>query len=127
MSKINYPIGDFLIRLKNAAIARHKKVAVNPSNFIRTTALVLKKEGYLDDVLDEGGKIVVSLSYRKKEPVLLDVKLVSKPGLRVYISVDELQKKRGPEVAILSTPLGVMSIREALKKRVGGEIIAEVL
>jgi small subunit ribosomal protein S8 len=124
---INYPIGDFLIRLKNAATGGLKVVGVGKTRFIVAVAKALKKVGYLDDIEEKEGQIFVRLTYRKKEPILLDVKLVSKPGLRVYMGVEELEKQKGPSVLIISTPLGIMSATEAIKKRVGGEVIAKVL
>ena len=124
---VNYPVGDFLVRLKNAAIAGNKEIELSTSKLIKNVALALKKEGLLASVEEKSGNLTVILSYRKKEPVLMDVKLVSKPGLRIYIGVDELAKKRGPSVLILSTPIGVITGKDAIKKRVGGELIAEIL
>jgi small subunit ribosomal protein S8 len=124
---INYPVGDFLIRLKNAGMAGKSVVFVKKSKLIRAVADALKKEGFLDEIEEEKGVLLVKLSFRKKEPVLLNIRLVSKPGLRVYMNVEELIAKKGPSVVILSTPLGIMSAKDAIKKEVGGEVIAEVL
>lgn len=124
---LNYPIGDFLIRLKNAATGRRKVVSVRKTRFVIAVARTLKKERYLDDIEEKEDQISVKLAYRKKEPVLLDIKLVSKPGLRVYMGVEELEKQKGPSILVLSTPLGIMNATEAIKKRVGGEVIAKVL
>ena len=62
-----------------------------------------------------------------KKPILSDLKIVSKPGLRVYIEVRDLEKRRKPSIYLISTSKGILSSREAIKQRVGGEIIAEVL
>jgi len=124
---LNYPVGDFLIRLKNAGMAGKSVVSAKDSKLIRAVASALKKEGFIDEIKEEKGTITVKLSFRKKEPVLLDVKLVSKPGLRVYMNVEELIAKKGPSIVVLSTPLGVVSGKDAIKKKVGGEVIAEVL
>lgn len=126
MTITNYPIGDFLIRIKNAVLAKNREVMVDSTKLIKEMANVLKKEGLLQEVKENKGKLIVQLAYRRKEPVVLDIKLVSRPGLRVYASVDELEKKRGPSTYILSTPKGVMTSKEAIKKRLGGEVIAEL-
>ena len=67
------------------------------------------------------------MEQKKELKVLLDLKLVSTPGLRIYMGVEELEKIRKPSILILSTSKGVMSSREALKVRLGGEVIVEVL
>ncbi|OGM29575.1 30S ribosomal protein S8 [Candidatus Woesebacteria bacterium RIFCSPHIGHO2_01_FULL_44_10] len=122
----NYPVGDFLIRIKNAAKAGHKDVVVDSTGLIKAVAKALKEEGIVGDVVEKAKKLTLRLTYKKKEPLLIDLKLVSKPGLRVYMSRDELQKRRRSSILILTTPLGVMSSAKALKKGVGGEVIAEV-
>lgn len=57
---------------------------------------------------------------------MINLKLVSKPGLRIYMTADELEKKKGPSIYLISTPLGIISARQAIKSRVGGEVIAEI-
>ena len=90
-------------------------------------ATLLVKEGYLDEMKEEGKILHVRLSYRRKSPVLSDVVLISKPGLRVYKTADELSQRKGPFLGIVSTSKGVISLREAIKKRLGGELIADIL
>lgn len=123
----NYPVADFLIRLKNAALSGNKSVAIDKTKLILAVAEALKKEGFLESVKDENGKVVATLAVYAKKPVLTDLKVVSKPGLRIYVDVDGLEKKKTPEVWIISTPVGIVSDKQALKKRVGGEVIAKVL
>jgi len=123
---VNYPVGDFLIKLKNASMADKHDLVVDKTNLIKAVAMSLKKVNYLDEVKEEKGKILVKLTYRNKKPVLINLKLVSKPGLRIYKSVDELEKFRSPSILILSTPKGVLTIREAIKQRTSGEVIAQV-
>lgn len=123
---VNYPVGDFLIRIKNAVLARNRDVEVESNKLIKDVASVFKKEGFLEEAKEEKGKLKIRLSYRRKEPILLGLKLISSPGLRVYSKVDGLEKKRGASIYVLSTPKGIMSSKEAIKKRVGGEIIVEV-
>jgi small subunit ribosomal protein S8 len=127
MAKTNYPVGDFLIRLKNAALARQREVEVDVTKLIKAVAVVLKEEGYLESIKEKDGKLIVRLTYRRKKPVLINLKLVSKPGLRIYQSADELTSRKGPSFLILSTPKGLMSSREAIKKRLGGEVMVEIL
>lgn len=123
----NYPLGDFLIRIKNQALARGVEVSVPKTKMIFAVANTLVELGVLREVVEENGKIIARLAYRKKEPVLMNLKLISKPGLRIYASVDELKKLKGPKVYILSTPKGIMNSRQAMKEKVGGEVIAEII
>lgn len=123
----NYPVGDFLIRIKNAGLARRKIVEFPPYKFVVSVAKTLQKEGYLREVKVDNDVLKASLAYKKKEPLITDVKLVSKPGLRIYMKADELEKIKSPYIFIVSTPKGIISSKEAIKKRMGGEIIAEVL
>lgn len=123
---INYPLGDFLIRIKNAALARQKEIVMGSSKLIVAVAKAMKKHGYLESVEETKGVLKVNLAYRKKAPVILDLRLISKPGLRVYKGVDELEKERGASVFFISTPKGIMVSSEAIKKRLGGEVIVEV-
>lgn len=122
----NYPLGDFLIQVKNAAIARGKEVGVRSTAQIEEAAKCLKRAGYLAEVKKEKGKITVVLAYAKKEPVIMGLTLISKPGLRIYQSVGQLLKERGPAIFILHTPKGILFSKEAIKQNVGGEIIAKV-
>jgi small subunit ribosomal protein S8 len=123
----NYPVGDFLIRLKNVSLARKKKVQFPAYKFVICVAETLKKEGYLREVKVKGGVMEAALSYMKKEPLLTNIKIVSKPGIRIYMKKEELEKIKSPSIFILSTPKGVMSSREAISKNLGGEVIAKVL
>lgn len=123
----NYPVGDFLIRIKNAALAKRKTVIVPTTKLIKAVAETLEKEGFLSDVKVLDRELTAQLTYQKKAPVVMNVTLVSKPGLRIYADVDELERRRKPSILVISTPKGVMSSKEAVKKRVGGEVIAEVL
>ena len=122
----NYPIGDFLIKIKNAAMARRRSVIVPYTKLIFSVSEVLKKEKYLSEVKKVDSTLSVKVAYMKKEPVLIDLKLVSKPSKRVYMKADELRDHKGLSFYLVSTPIGIMASREAVKKNVGGEIIAEI-
>lgn len=123
---LSYPVGDFLIRVKNIAMAGKKEVRVPATNIINAVALVLKEEGYLSEVNKVDNEIVAKVAYQKKEPVVLNIKLISRPGLRRYMDLNEIESYRGPATFIVSTSKGVISSRKAIKQRVGGEVIAKV-
>jgi small subunit ribosomal protein S8 len=127
VSATNYPVGDFLIKLKNASMAGNKEVKVAASNKILAIAEALKKLGFLDGAKKEKDGIAVTLAFKNKKPLLMDVKLMSKPGLRIYMSADEIGKKKGPSIYLITSPAGIISSREAIKTRMGGEVIAEIL
>ncbi|MDI3261136.1 MAG: 30S ribosomal protein S8 [Sinobacteraceae bacterium] len=128
---INDPIGDFLTRIRNGQQAR-KKFIVSPSSRLReAVAAVLKQEGYIADysVKAEGNKktITVVLKYFEGKPVIERLERVSTPSLRVYKGKDELPKVLGGlGVAIVSTPDGVVSDRQARAAGHGGEILCLV-
>ena len=123
---MNYSIGDFLIKVKNASMAKNKELTVTSNKQIEAIALGLKKLGYLDSVTKEKSLIKLVLTFKNKRPLLTDLKLVSKPGLRIYMGVTEIEKKKGPSTYIISTPIGIIASRQAIKERVGGEVIAEI-
>jgi small subunit ribosomal protein S8 len=122
----NFLVGDFLIRVKNAAMAKNKTLTIKASKQIVAIAEALKKAGFLDGIKNEKGMLTLSLTFKDKKPRLMNVKLVSKPGLRIYLGVDEIEKKKGPSIFLISTPKGVISSLQAIKERVGGEVIAEI-
>jgi small subunit ribosomal protein S8 len=123
----NYTVGDYLIKIKNAAMARNRMVESRCTNLVKAVAGSMKEMGYLEKIEVKKGVIISTLVFKNRMPVLLDLKIVSKPGLRVYMSSDDLNKRRKPSYLILSTSKGVMSSIQAVKKGVGGEVIAEIL
>ena len=123
----NYPFGDFVTRLKNAALSDAKEVRVRKTKLIKAVAEALKREGFLLEVKEEKDELVVRLAFVKKEPIIMNLTLVSKPGLRIYETAEELASKRGPEIYIVSTSKGVLSSNEAVKKNIGGEVIVKAL
>lgn len=126
------PIADMLTRIRNANRMRHEKVEMPASRLKADVLSVLKKEGFIVDyqVAKEGvqGKIVVTLKYTStKERVIKGLKRISKPGLRVYTSVENLPKVlNGLGIAVISTSKGIMTDREARLAQVGGEVLAYV-
>ena len=127
MTSVNFPIGDFLIKIKNAALAGRSDVVYRNIGLVRAVAEALKEAGYVSDIKKEGGEIHLKISFKNKKPILMDLKVISKPGLRIYKSVNEIKKFRGPSFYIISTPKGVLLSKKALKLGVGGEVIAEIL
>lgn len=126
-NKTNFLVGDFLIRIKNAALANLREINMPLTKNVKNVAEAMKKSGFLDEIKTHDKVLTVKLAIKSKKPVLRDLKIVSKPGLRVYSEVSELEKRRKPSIYIISTSKGVLSSKEAIKARVGGEIIAEVL
>lgn len=123
----NYSIGDFLIRLQNASMAKRKEVVAKSNKLIKASAETLKRAGMINEIKIDGSDIKVMLSYQKKEPVLERVQIVSKPGLRIYKTAAEIAENKKPTFFLVSTPKGVLTSKEAIKENVGGEIIAEIL
>lgn len=125
------PIADMLTRIRNGQSAEKAAVQMPTSKKKVAIAQVLKDEGYISDfaVVENDGKplLEVQLKYFQGEPVIDFIKRVSRPGLRIYKSRDELPKVRGGlGIAIVSTSKGVMTDRAARSQGHGGEVIAYV-
>lgn len=122
---------DFIIQIKNAAIARKKDITTPFSNINKAIAKALIKEGFLETVKEDqvdGKKVLnIRLRYQSRKPAVTDVVLVSKPSLRKYVASGKIGSAQGrASVAIISTNQGVLSGREAIKKGVGGEILFKI-
>ncbi len=122
---------DFVIQLKNAAMARKKDIATPYSNMSRAIAKVLVKEGFLEtakeEAIDGHKKLSIRLRYQSRKPAITDVLLISKPSLRKYVTSSEIGRIQGKAaVAVISTSMGVISGREAVKKGVGGELLFKI-
>ena len=129
---MNDPIGDMLTRIRNAQL-RGKSTVSTPASKLRAWVLdVLASEGYIRgyerNKSDNGqGELVISLKYFEGTPVIRELKRVSKPGRRVYMSVKEIPSVRnGLGISIVSTPKGVMSDAAARSANVGGEVLCTV-
>ncbi len=126
------PIADMLTRIRNALIARHDFTDMPASRLKLALAEVLKREGYVKDFeLKSAGShrnLRVHLAYAGgREPVIVGLQRVSKPGLRVYAERREIPRVYGGlGIAILSTPEGVMTGKEARRRGVGGEVLCYV-
>ena len=125
------PIADMLTRIRNANTAKHDTVDVPASKMKLAIANILVDEGYIAkyDIVENGAfkTIHITLKYgaNKNEKIITGLKRISKPGLRVYASKDELPKVLGGlGTAIISTNQGVITDKEARKLGVGGEVLA---
>ncbi len=129
---ISDPVADMLTRIRNGLIARQDPVLVPASGLKLEIARILKEEGFIKDyelVKDEKHRTMrVWLRYAgKKQPVITGLRRVSRPGLRVYRKADELPRVLGGlGTAVVTTPRGVMSAREARRQKVGGEVLCSV-
>ena len=127
------PIGDMLTRIRNANMARHNTVDMPSSKMKEAIANILVKEGYVKDfeIVPSGVKKTMRIKLKygrtKSEKVITGLKRISKPGLRVYASCEDLPKVlNGLGLAIVSTNRGVVTDKEARKLGVGGEVLAFV-
>ena len=131
---VNDPIADMLTRIRNGQVARHDAVTMPASNTKKAIAKILLREGYVKgvDFVDDGlqGQIKITLKYagaNRSTPVIAGLKRISKPGLRVYATCEELPKVLGGlGIAIVSTSKGVMTDKEARRQNVGGEVLAYI-
>ena len=131
--QITDTIADMLTRIRNASSAKHDSVDIPASNMKKAIAQILVDEGYVKSfqVIEDGkqGVIRVTLKYEgaSRTQVLKGVRRVSKPGLRIYSSSEDMPKvMKGIGTAIVSTSKGVMTDKAARKANVGGEVLAFV-
>ncbi|MEM6837401.1 MAG: 30S ribosomal protein S8 [Cyanobacteria bacterium P01_C01_bin.120] len=129
----NDTIADMLTRIRNANLARHQTVNIPSTRMTRSIAQVLQEEGFIEgfELTGEGihRKLVVKLKYRGKtrDPIIKNLKRVSRPGLRVYSNRKELPRVLGGiGIAIISTSSGIMTDRDARQKGIGGEVLCYV-
>ena len=128
--QITDTIADLLTRIRNANTAKHDTVEVPASNIKKAIVQILLDEGYIKSftVVDDGkqGIIKIALRYGEgKTPVITGLRRVSKPGLRIYASCEDMPKViKGLGVAIVSTSKGVITDKKARELNVGGEVLA---
>ena len=127
------PIADMLTRIRNANSSKHKTVDIPSSKMKLAIADILFQEGYIksfEEIKEENnqGIIRITLKYTEKGKKVIDgLKRISKPGLRVYASKDELPRVlNGLGIALISTSKGIMTDKEARKEGLGGEVLAYV-
>ncbi len=128
--QITDSIADMLTRIRNASSAKHDSVKVPASNMKKAIAQILVDEGYVKSfkVEDDGkqGMIEIVLKYGpNKTSAITGLRRVSKPGLRIYTNCEDMPKvMKGLGIAILSTPKGILTDKDARKANVGGEVLA---
>ncbi len=126
------PIADMLTRIRNANVVRHEKLEMPASKMKTEIAKILKREGYIRDyeVIEDNKQGILKLFMKygsDDERVITGLKRISKPGLRVYAKAHEVPKVlNGLGTAIVSTPNGVLSDKEARSQAIGGEVLAYV-
>tara|TARA_B110000438_G_C15765660_1_gene629434 strand:- start:707 stop:1105 length:399 start_codon:yes stop_codon:yes gene_type:complete len=126
------PIADMITRIRNAQLRILPSVSIPNSKFRARILDVLKEEGYISDYKflsekNNKGSLIVNLKYHNGMPVIKEITRVSKPGRRIYTKADSIPKiQSGLGIAIVSTPMGIMSDNNARLKNVGGEIICKV-
>jgi small subunit ribosomal protein S8 len=125
------PISDMLTRIRNASAVKKPEVVLPYSNMKYSIAKILEREGYVGQVektTDEKfANLRIELKYKDTDSVITKLNRVSKPGRRVYSKYDELPNVlSGMGMAIVSTPNGLMTNKEARKRHLGGEVICEI-
>ncbi|ACH37968.1 MULTISPECIES: 30S ribosomal protein S8 [Geobacteraceae] len=126
------PVADMLTRIRNAGMAKHQKVDIPSSNLKVSLATVLRAEGFIKNFKviadNKQGILRVYLKFiDEKEPVINEIKRISKPGGRVYVNSDKIkQVKNGLGVAILSTSKGLVTDKTAREMGIGGEVLCTV-
>lgn len=126
------PIADYLTRIRNAQMARHKVVEIPASNLKKEITRILHEKGYILNYKFEDGKpgtIKIALKYnpKTKTPAITKIERISTPGHRKYAHVDELPRVlNGLGIAVMSTSHGVMTEKEARRENVGGEVLCYV-
>ncbi|MCL5438400.1 MAG: 30S ribosomal protein S8 [Patescibacteria group bacterium] len=126
---MNYQVSDFVIRLKNACLAKKREITTPYTKIGKAIGDVLVKEKYLDSLRQEivdGKKFLkAKIRYEKRRPVLSEVMIISKPSLRIYIQAKKETKRKNKNmgISVVSTNLGIMTEKEAKLKGVGGELL----
>ncbi|MDE5737596.1 MAG: 30S ribosomal protein S8 [Oscillospiraceae bacterium] len=130
--QISDTIADLLTRIRNASTAKHATVDIPASNMKKAITEILADEGYIKgfQIVDDGkqGIIRVTLKYTEdRTPVISGLRRVSKPGLRIYSSCEDMPKvRKGLGIAIVSTSKGIMTDKKARALHVGGELLAYI-
>lgn len=127
------PIADYLTRVRNAVMAKHKVVEIPASNLKKEITKILHEKGYIlsykFDEDDKQGLIRIALKYHpvSKAPAIKSIRRISKPGLRKYAGADSIPRVlNGLGIAVISTSKGVMTDKEARREKIGGEVLCYV-
>ena len=126
------PISDFLTRLRNAQAAHHEQMTLPSSRLKLALAKILEQEGYVGAVrqVEDTGiqkNMEVTLKYMGKTPFIRSIKRVSKPGRRVYRKASDLPRVLSDQgIAVISTPMGLLTNKDARRRKLGGEVLCEI-
>jgi small subunit ribosomal protein S8 len=125
------PIADLLTRIRNAAMVGKHEVRVPSSKIKKTVAEQLKKNNYLAEVKIEAGKprdtLVITINKEGENSPITEITRMSKPGRRIYVGADDIPRvKSGRGMVLVSTSKGVITGHEAVKQRLGGELLLKV-
>lgn len=128
------PISNMLTTIKNALASKKEEIFIPVSKLKIEILEILKREGFIKDyeIVDKApfspsSRLKIKLKYKGKEPAIVELKRVSKPGCRIYVKNQEIpQVLGGLGIVILSTPAGVMTGKEAKKKGLGGEVLCKI-
>ncbi len=128
---MNYQVADFVLRIKNAYLARRQVVVAPYSNITFEIGKLLLKKGFLaelkEETVDNKRILKTTLRYVRRRPALTRVRIVSKPSLRVYVSAHEaVEKYKDAVLSVVSTSQGIMTGSDAAKKGVGGELLFSI-
>ena len=128
---VSDPIADTLTIIRNAQHARKETVEFPASKLLERILGIFKKDGYVEDFRllkdDKQGVLKVYLKYENNKPVIMGIKRVSRPGLRIYADNNQIPRiLNGLGTAVLSTSKGVISDREARKLKIGGEVLCAI-
>ncbi|WP_172856638.1 30S ribosomal protein S8 [Thermoanaerobacterium sp. RBIITD] len=130
--KMTDPIADMLTRIRNANVVKHETVEIPASNTKRAIAMLMLREGFIKSVeeIDDGKQGILKLTLKygpNKERIISGLKRISKPGLRVYARNNEIPRVLGGlGMAVISTPKGILTDKEAKKEGVGGEVLCYI-
>ncbi len=124
-------ISDMITRLRNASLIRHRIVLIPYTKINLNVLKVFKKEGYIQDITIENEReLLVTLRYKGwwiKKPLFSNLKRISKPGLRIYANHKEIPRiLNGAGIILLSTPVGILTDREARSRAIGGELLCSI-
>jgi len=125
------PITDLLNQIKNAQAVLHPKIEIPFSNLKYEIAKILERKGFVQKLEKKGKKtkktFEIILKYEGKVPVISGLKRISRPGQRIYLKTKEIKSvKGGYGIAIISTPKGLMTDKEAKRQKLGGEVLCEI-
>jgi len=131
MGVVSDPIADMITRIRNANRARGGRVEIPSSKIKLDIAKILKEEGFVSDYKykkdNKQGMITILLKYSDRQRIITNLKRISKPGYRVYVSKDDIPEVLGGlGISIMSTSKGIMSGKEAKKRHFGGEVLCYI-